>query len=133
MRGLWNQYSGVDCSPHPRWQSLSERSQKDYMAYSVPLLRVMGEAPVAAIKPHHISRYLTKERADAPVRANREISLLSILLTIAVEQGDIDFNPCSQIGKKNKERPRTTVPKIQSLPASQNGCTLRAGSAASSA
>ena len=64
--------------------AVPERSQKDYMAYSVPLLRVMGEAPVAAIKPHHISRYLTKERADAPVRANREISLLSTRFTFLV-------------------------------------------------
>ncbi len=110
LRALWAQYRGIGCPPSSKWLALSERTQRDYEAYSVPLLRVMGNAPVAAIRPHHIMRYLQIERGSAPVRANREISLLSILLTMAVEQGDLEINPCSQIGKKNKERPRTTVP-----------------------
>ena len=110
LRALWAQYRGVGCPPSSKWLALSDRSHKDYESYSVPLLRVMGNVPVVSIRPHHIMRYLQIERASARVRANREISLLSILLTMAVEQGDLEINPCSQIGKKNKERPRTAVP-----------------------
>lgn len=57
------------------------------------------------IRPADIARYLRVERAEAPVRANREIALLSNLMTVAVERGDIDVNPCKQV-KRNLERPR---------------------------
>lgn len=117
LRGLWVRYRGIGCQPSPKWLALSERTQHDYETYSVPLLRVMGDAPIVAIRPHHIMRYLQIERAEAPVRANREISLLSILLTMAVELGELDSNPCKQIGSKNKERPRTIVPDAAELEA----------------
>lgn len=117
LRGLWARYRGINCPPSSKWLALSERTQRDYDAYSVALLRVMGNAPIVAIRPHYIMRYLQVERADAPVRANHEISLLSILLTMAVEQGDLNSNPCKQIGRKNKERPRTTIPETTELEA----------------
>ena len=69
----------------------------------------MGDVPAAAIRPADMARYLRVERADAPVRGNREVALLSNLMTVAIERAEIDANPCKQV-KKNSERPRTEAP-----------------------
>lgn len=101
---LWRTYQTM-----PQWHRLGERTKLDYAAYSVKLLEVMGQVSARMIRPADIARYLRVERADAPVRGNREIALLSNLMTVAVERGDIDVNPCKQV-KRNLERPRTEAP-----------------------
>lgn len=101
---LWRTYQTM-----PQWHRLGERTKKDYEVYSVKLLEVMGKVSVRVIRPADIARYLRVERADAPVRGNREIALMSNLMTVAVERGDIDLNPCKQV-KRNLERPRTEAP-----------------------
>ena len=56
------------------------------------------------IKAKHIYAYLDARKA--PVRANREISLLSAVLKKAIRWGaNITVNPCKDI-EKNKETPR---------------------------
>lgn len=106
---LWRAYQGM-----PQWHRLSDQTKKDYSIYSVKLLEVMGAVSARIIRPADIARYLRVERADAPVRANREIALLSNLMTVAVERGDIDVNPCKQV-KRNLERPRTEAPEPAEL------------------
>lgn len=106
---LWRAYQGM-----PQWARLGERTKKDYTVYSIRLLAVMGGVSARLIRPADIARYLRVERADAPVRANREIALLSNLMTVAVERGDIDVNPCKQV-KRNQERPRTESPEPEEL------------------
>ncbi|MBB1599938.1 tyrosine-type recombinase/integrase [Variovorax sp. UMC13] len=101
---LWRAYQTM-----PQWKRLGERTKTDYAEYSVKLLEVMGKVSARLIRPADIARYLRVERAAAPVRANREIALLSNLMTVAVERGDIDVNPCKQV-KRNLERPRTEAP-----------------------
>lgn len=108
---LWRTYQ-----TSPDWKSLKPRTKLDYTDYSVPLLKVFGASMAGEIKPPYINRYLRTERAAAPVRANREIALLSNLMNLAVERGDIDANPCKQI-RRNKEEPRTTMPKAEVLTA----------------
>ena len=46
--------------------------------------------------------------------ANREIALLSNLLNLAVNRGDMDANPCKQV-RRNKESPRTEAPAAEDL------------------
>lgn len=111
VRELWNLYR-----KSAKWSDLKPRTQSDYEQYSVNLLGVMGDVAAAAIRPSDIARYLRVERADAPVRGNREVALLSNLMNIAIERGDIDANPCKQV-KKNSERPRTEAPDPQELSA----------------
>ncbi|WP_295539163.1 tyrosine-type recombinase/integrase [uncultured Pseudacidovorax sp.] len=106
---LWRSYQQT-----PQWKRLGERTKQDYAVYSEKLLETMGKVSARLIRPADIARYLRKERADAPVRANREIALLSNLMTVAVERGDIDSNPCKQV-KRNLERPRTEAPDPESL------------------
>jgi integrase len=110
---LWQQYKSG-----PMWSGLKPRTQADYEAYSVPLLRVFGPVHAADITPPDVARYLRVERADAPVRANREFALLSILIGLAVERGEATTNPCR--GKhvtKNKERPRSEAPQADDIKA----------------
>ena len=109
VRELWELYR-----KSPKWADLKPRTQSDYVSYSVNLLGVMGEVAAVAIRPSDIARYLRVERADAPVRGNREVALLSNLMNVAIERGDIDANPCKQV-KKNSERPRTEAPSPHEL------------------
>lgn len=102
---LWRAYQAT-----PQWARLGARTKDDYTDYSVKLLEVMGEVSARMIRPADIARYLRVERAEAPVRANREIALLSNLMNVAVERGDVDVNPCKQV-KRNQEKPRTEAPE----------------------
>lgn len=106
---LWRIYQ-----ESPGWLDLAEDSQKDYLQASKPLLKVFGAMHPATIKPAHIARYLRVERADAPVRANREKSLLSNLFNVGIERGDLETNPCKQV-RKNKEKPRKESPTNEVL------------------
>lgn len=72
------------------------------------LAKVWANGIVAAARPADVYRYITVERADAPVVANREMALLSNLFKVAVGRGDIDTNPCKQVSR-NPEEPRTRL------------------------
>lgn len=109
VKDLWMMYQISSA-----WQELSERTRNDYTVYSGPLLKVFSNVHVAAIRPAHVARYLRDERANAPVRANREKALLSNLMNLAIERGLIDVNPCKQV-KRNKETPRDVSPEPELL------------------
>lgn len=103
------------------WARLAERTQADYRDYWKALEPVFGAAPIGLIVETDIARYLRRERASAPKRANREISLLSNICTLAIDHGAVRNNPCR--GKRaggvarNHEQPRTTLPIADELPA----------------
>jgi site-specific recombinase XerD len=96
------------------WKDLVQGSRDDYTQSSKELLKVFGKLAPATIKPAHIARYLRVERAVAPVRANREFALLSNLLNLAIERGELETNPCKQV-RRNKERPRKNAPDPANL------------------
>ncbi|MBN8493411.1 MAG: tyrosine-type recombinase/integrase [Burkholderiales bacterium] len=111
---LWQQYQAS-----PAWAALRDRTRADYVDYSVHLLRVFGTVHAAHITAPDVARYLRVERAQAPKRANREVSLLGNLLGLAIERGDAMHNPCrgGQV-RRNPERPRSITPEqadIQAL------------------
>ena len=96
------------------WADLADATRADYLQCSGPLLKTFGPAQASLIRPTDINRYLRVERAEAPVRANREAALLSNLFNIGVERGALDANPCKQI-RRNKEQPRTEAPETAVL------------------
>lgn len=106
IKRLWEQYQQT-----PAWRDLAERTRADYTEYSAPLLAVFGDMAAASITAPMVARYLRVERAEAPKRANRGISLLGNLLGVAIERGEAEHNPCrgGQV-KRNPERPRTEAP-----------------------
>lgn len=106
---LWRLYLESDA-----WQALAESTRVDFTQSSKQLLPVFGAMRAASVKPSHLNRYLRVERKAAPVRANREMALLSNLLNLGVERGDLDANPCKQI-RRNKEAPRPEAPEAGAL------------------
>ncbi|WP_244242981.1 phage integrase, partial [Pseudomonas aeruginosa] len=68
------------------------------------LAKAFESAPLEALTPHVIAQY--RDARSAPVRANREIALLSHAFNMAREWGLTDReNPCRGV-KRNKETPR---------------------------
>lgn len=96
---MWRQYQQT-----VYWKRLAETTRTSYTEASLQLLPRFEKAHAATIRPTDIARYLRTERAAAPVRANREVALLSNLLNLAVENGLIDVNPCKQV-RRNPESP----------------------------
>lgn len=111
VKSLWRLYQQTAA-----WARLAADTQRDYTQCSKPLLAVFGDMPAAQIRPTDIARYLRIERADAPVRANRENSLLSNLLNVAIERGELDVNPCKQV-RRNQEMPRRVEPAADQIQA----------------
>lgn len=113
FRQMWRFYQNS-----PRWKRLTESTRDFYRQCwgrepgangpedeGYGLARVWAGGVVSAVRPADIYRYLTVERADAPIRANREIALLSNLFKVAIGRGIIDANPCKQVSR-NPEEPR---------------------------
>lgn len=85
----------------------ASRTQRDYLAQLVHLRKWFGDGPLAKIEPIHIRQYLDGRR-KSPVRANREIALLSAIWNHAREWGATDRpNPVSGV-RRHGEKPRTT-------------------------
>lgn len=111
------------------WKALKPATQADYTQCSVELLRVFGAMRPGDLKAQHIRQYLRVERAAAPVRANRETALLSNLLNLAIDRGDVDTNVCRQV-RRNKERPRSMAPDGEALHRLIGWARARGGQAA---
>ena len=90
------------------FKRLAEGTKGQYRDNWKQLAKVFERGIVSAIRPADVSRYLRIERAKAPVVANREVALLTNLMNVAVERGDIDRNPCKEV-RRNRETPRTRL------------------------
>jgi integrase len=108
---LWRLYQ-----ESPEWKRLSENTRRDYLQCWKQLGQTFAKARPDVIKPPVLARYLRVERAEAPVRANREMALMSNLMNLAVEIGKIETNPCKQI-RRNHETPRQESPEPEVLQA----------------
>lgn len=70
------------------------------------LRKVFASAPIGQVTPQHIAQYRDARRDQAPVAANREVSLLSHIFTKGREWGLLNGpNPCQGI-ERVPERPR---------------------------
>ena len=106
---MWRLYQRT-----PDWLALAEGTRTDYTLCWSQLEPRFGKMQPRAITALHCRRYLRMERIDAPVRANREMALLSNLLNVAIDTGDADINVCRHV-RRNKERPRSMAPAEQTL------------------
>ena len=109
VKHLWTLYR--DSS---EWRDLSESTRNDYTQCSKKLLEVFGDIDPKTVTPAMCARYLRVERKSAPVRANREMALMSNLMNVAIERGEILTNPRKQV-RSNKERPRKDAPEPTTL------------------
>lgn len=102
---LWEEFKESD-----RWKKYSPDTRKDYEQCSLQLLARFKDVRASDIEAPDVARYLRKERKDAPVRANREVALLSNLIGLAIEFGQAKMNPCREV-RRNEEQPRTEAPE----------------------
>ena len=65
---------------------------------------VFGDMWAEDIEPKDIYTYMRLR--NAPVRANRDVAVLSNVMTQAIRMGLINANPCKQV-RRNEENPRT--------------------------
>lgn len=100
---LWRLYQ-----ESARWKRLADETKTSYEQCWKQLAPVWEGGIVTAIKPSDVAHYLTVYRADAPIRANRELAVLSNLFKLAVTRGEIDRNPCREVSR-NPEEPRTRL------------------------
>lgn len=77
----------------------SPRTYQDNQQEATNLLKVFSQVAIAAVRPMHIARYLDVRGVKAPVRANREISLLSHVFSYGMRWGMVDLNPCIGVAK----------------------------------
>lgn len=81
-------------------------TRRDNILCLTKLRAVFDSAPIDSITPQIIAQYRDKRGAAAPVRANREITLLSHVFNMAREWGyTAKENPVKGV-RKNKEKPR---------------------------
>lgn len=86
--------------------TLAPRTQKDYIVQLGFLRKVFSEAPINSLTPRSVAMYRDGRGEKAPIRANREISLLRSIYNYAREWGMCTIqNPCTGV-KKLKETPR---------------------------
>lgn len=79
------------------------RTYQDNQQEAANLLKVFAKVAAASIRPMHIARYLDVRGVKAPVRANREISLLSHVFSHAMRWGVMDANPCIGVAKHTEK------------------------------
>lgn len=85
---------------------LASRTLESNEAEVVHLKTAFGKMRPEAIKPSHVWQYLhTYRGAESPVRANREIALLSTMFSGLMGAGIVDRNPCVGV-ERNDETPR---------------------------
>lgn len=101
---LWTQFQDTK-----GWKRYSQYTRDDYTQCSGPLIKTFGDMRASDIDATHVSRYLRIEREAAPVRANREVALLSNLIGFAIDRGEAKHNPCREV-RRNEEQPRTEAP-----------------------
>ena len=81
-------------------------TQRDNLGGLKFLRKVFDQAPIDSITPQHVAQYRDQRGKAAPVRANREITLLSHIFNMAREWGyTAKENPVKGV-RKNKETPR---------------------------
>ena len=100
MRFIFDRYER-DIIPHK-----AVSTQNDNMLCMKHLRAIFDTAPIDAITPQMIAQYRDRRGAAAPVRANREITLLSHIFNMSREWGyTAKENPAKGV-RKNKEKPR---------------------------
>ena len=82
---------------------LKPRTIKDYHSYIKQLRKVFNDAPIDQVSTKDIAGY--RDARTAKVRANREITMLSIVYNFAIDKGLAEHNPAEKV-KKNKEKAR---------------------------
>lgn len=83
----------------------ADRTQKDNAVEMKILRSVFGQMKPGDLRPKHVYGFYNKRSQQSLACANREVALLSHVLTKSVEWGLIDTNICKQV-RKHRPEPR---------------------------
>ncbi|MCA3027712.1 MAG: hypothetical protein ING66_03850 [Rhodocyclaceae bacterium] len=103
-------------------QDLSQRTGKPSAATIdgnkrelLPLKYAFGRMSITELTTSHVWQYLHEHRGrEAPVRSNREVSLLGACFNYARNRGLVTNNPCTGV-EKNTETPRQRLVSLEEL------------------
>ncbi|BCT69255.1 tyrosine-type recombinase/integrase [Nitrosospira sp. NRS527] len=79
------------------------RTYQDNLTEAKTLLAVFGGMRPCDVRPMHVAQYLDVRGKKAPVRANREKSLLSHIFSMAMRWGVVDSNPCRGVARNTEK------------------------------
>ena len=79
------------------------RTYRDNLTEAKTLLAVFGSMRPGDVRPMHVAQYLDVRGKKAPVRANREKSLLSHVFSMAMRWGVVDSNPCRGVARNTEK------------------------------
>jgi len=80
---------------------------------------VFGAMPPSSIRPLHIAEYLRLRGREAPIQANREVSLLSVIFSFGLQWGYVERNPCTGV-RRHTEKGRDRYITDEEFVAVQN-------------
>jgi integrase len=109
LRWVWESYQ-----TDPRFTRLAAATRADYGQAWKQLEPIFGHMPVGSIDSPMVARYVRRERAGAPRRANTEKALLSNLFFHGIDLGVCTENPARQV-RPNETEPRTEAPDVDVL------------------
>lgn len=109
LRWVWGKYT-----ESRRFLRLADATRDDYAQCWAAIEPVLGNMQIARITAPIVARYVRIEREEAPVRANREKSLLSNLFAHGIDLGACAENPAKHV-RPNEEEPRTEAPPPELL------------------
>lgn len=98
-KGTFNELA--DIYERDQMPKLAASTQESRRVFIGKLRAVFGAVAVEDIKPHDVAFYL--DNHPKLVSANREIAVLSKILSIAVRWGWIAANPCLEVSKRKEE------------------------------
>ena len=75
----------------------SPKSYKENIRQMKNIKAAFGHIPPNEVTPVHIYKYLNFRGKRSPVSANREISLLSRIFSMAIRWGEVLVNPCKHV------------------------------------
>lgn len=96
----------VDCFPR-----YAKNSRRSFRSWLKPLTAVFDPVPISDIRQMDAARYLDESRHK--VSANRQISLLSVMLNEAVRWGWIEVNPLRHMRKHKEEVRRRYISDVE--------------------
>lgn len=105
----------------PEFARLAASTQRSRVIELGNLRAAFGHMPPEDITPQDIYAY-KRARASAPVRFNRELSALSVVMSQAIELCGLAANPCREV-KPFLEAPRQRAPSAAELATFGDQCT----------
>lgn len=80
-------------------------TQRDYRSCSNRIRKIFGEYHPDQIKIHHVREFMDARGLESEVRANRELSFMTGMMSWGLERAKVKHNPCKGI-KRYKETAR---------------------------